>query len=707
VETPLKVDGILDEDVWRQALVIPADIEVEPGENVPAPVKTEVLLACGPKHFYIAFKAHDPDPSKIRARYTDRDKMWDDDWVAVVLDTFNDGRRAFDFGCNPLGVQGDSVETTGGGESGAWDAIWDSAGRITPDGYIVEMAIPYSSLRFQESGENQIWGFDAVRSYPRGVRHHIGSYPRDRGNNCYLCQALKISGFAGADPGRNLEFDPTLAATYAQTRDGFPDGPFIQRDSRVDPGITVRWSPTPNTALNATVNPDFSQVEADAVQLNINKRFALFYPEKRPFFMEGADYFDTPIPIVYTRTLADPSWGVKGTGKLGRGTVGAFAVQDTVTNLVIPGSLYSQETQLPGGSLGSVLRYRLDLGTSSTLGFMATSREGREYSNRVFGVDAALRFSKEDVLYLNAYGSRTKYPRTTAEGFGQRKGAFDGGAFDVMYQHETRNWETYVHYLEYGTGFRADLGYVPQVGYSFFDVGVLRTWYSGDAGHWFNEIKVWWGYELTRDSQRERQREVYGSFVEYQGPKQSHLFATLYIGKLGYAGKPFDGNTFSASGNFFPTGNLQLGLGLFYGDDIDYSGIRQARRYRLSPWLLWFCGRHFRLTLNHYFERLWVEEGRLYRAHLSEARAVYQFTARAFLRVILQRADYRFAPALYPYPVDPTYRDLTSQILYSYKINPQTALYIGYSDTYLGDPRKGLVQTDRALFVKVGYAWVR
>jgi hypothetical protein len=707
VEGPVKVDGVLDDAAWKKALVLDVNTEVEPGENIPAPVRTQVLLAYGQGNLYVAFKADDPDPSKIRARYTDRDKMYDDDWVAVVLDTFDDARRSFDFFCNPLGVQGDQIETSGSGGGSEWDAIWESAGRITPEGYTVEMAIPFSSLRFQKEKGNQVWGFDAVRSYPRGVRHHIGAFPRDRGNNCYLCQAVKIEGFEGADPGKNLELDPTLSMTYAEYRPDFPYGPMVKKDSSVEPGLTFRWSPTPNLALNATVNPDFSQVEADAAQLDINTRFALYYPEKRPFFLEGMDYFQTQVPVVYTRTLADPAWGAKLTGKAGRGTWAYFTVQDRTTNLLFPGSQGSETGALAQHSLGSVLRYRLDMGKSSTLGVIATDRSGPGYSNRVLGIDTALRFTDADTLYLNAYGSRTKYPDAAASSYGQPEGEFGGYAVDLMYAHQTRDWEYYVHYQDFGEKFRADLGFVPQVGFTFLDSGVLNAWYNNDPDHWFNRIKTWVGYELTRDQNRNRLREVYGTFVEYHGPMESWIYSLLYLGRQSYAGKPFDHNTLTLNGGLQLGKDLTFELDTFYGDDVDLAGVRQATRFRLAPSFLLFGGRHVRLSFDHAYERLWVKEGRLYAANLSELRAVYQVSARTFIRAILQRADYAFEERLYPYTVEPRFKHLLSQLLYSYKINPQTALYVGYSDQLLGDARAGLTRTDRAAFMKIGYAWVR
>jgi hypothetical protein len=203
INSEIKIDGYLNEEAWSQAAQINANIEVEPGENIPAPVKTEVLIVYDNSNIYVAFKAFDPDPSQIRANLCGRDNIWDDDWVLILFDTFNDERRCYDFGCNPLGIQADIIESvSGGGDS--WDAIWESDGRITEEGYTVEMAIPFSSLKFPRSEGEQIWGFDAVRSYPRKVRHHIGAFPRDRSNNCYFCQLEKLTGFSDVIPGRDI-----------------------------------------------------------------------------------------------------------------------------------------------------------------------------------------------------------------------------------------------------------------------------------------------------------------------------------------------------------------------------------------------------------------------------------------------------------------------------------------------------------------------
>lgn len=707
IEGRINVDAVLDEAAWQDALVLELDVEVQPGENIDPPVRTEVLLCYGENHFYAAFRAFDTDPSAIRARYSDRDRLWDDDWVALVLDTFDDARRSFDFFVNPLGIQADMIETTSGGGGPQWDAIWDSAGRIIDDGYIVEMAIPFSSLRFQSSKGDQIWRIDAVRSYPRNVTHKMGLFPRDRSNNCYLCQADRIQGFAGADPGLNMEFAPTVSAIRSEERTPFPDGPFEEVNSSIEAGLTARWGITPNLNLSATINPDFSQIEADAAQLDINTQFSLFYPERRPFFLEGFDYFQTPINAIYTRTLADPAWGVKAAGKVGRSAIGFFSVRDDMTNLLFPGPEGSTATSLETASTGTVLRYRYDVGESSTVGGLITNREGADgYHNRLYGGDVELRLTPTDTVRLQVLGSETQYPLDIAQNHDQPEDEFSGHAIEFFYIHQTRTFEVYGNYKEISPGFRADLGFVPQAGFAFYDTGYLYTWQQDDPDHWYNMIKVWLGYERTEDADGNMLRSAPGTFLMYNGPLQTSIYTVMYVGKQTYLGEEYDDRTIDFNFGFNPAADVRFGLRVLAGDRVDYAHARPGDRLRVAPSVEWFAGRHLNLDFSHIYEKFDADVGRLYTANLSELRTVYQFNRRAFVRLILQYADYQYEVENYSTPRDPEFKHFLTQLLFTYKVNPQTALYLGYSDNHRGDSQIDLTQLNRTAFFKIGYAWV-
>jgi hypothetical protein len=708
--SPVRIDGVLDEAAWANAVVIPVDIEFRPGENTPAPVETACLLTYDDRALYAAFRAADPRPAEIRAHLSDRDQAHRDDNVGILLDTFNDQRRGFEFFVNPLGVQMESSVTdiSGGNESEdeSWDAIWESAGRITADGYEVEIAIPFTTLRFVGGDAEKVWGFAAVRNHPRSVRAGYVSMPVERTRNCWVCQWGKIVGFEGIRPGRNLELDPTVTGqrTEALADEDDITSPLVT-DSTAEVGVSARWGVTPNLSLNAAVNPDFSQVEADAARLDVNTRFALFYPEKRPFFQEGADFFGTPLDAVYTRTVADPSWGVKLTGKPGAQAVGVFVARDAVTNLVFPSNQGSEGDSLDQPATAGVVRYRRDLGESSTVGVLATDREGESYANRVAGVDAVFRLGTTDSVELQLLGSRTRYPDQLAADHGQPQGEFDGSAFHLEYSHETRDWGAWLELEDLSEGFRADLGFIPRVDVRGGEAGVQRVWWR-EGGSWFTRIAT--GAEVSRveDHTGRLTDQEAQLFLNYEGPLQSTGIVELVRAK-----EYFDGVTYDLDQGFFfvnvrPTGDVTCSIRVSGGDAIDYENSRPATQLRIGPEGTLNVGRHLFFGAEHELEELHVEGGRLYRANLSQLKAVYQFNVRTFVRVILHRLDVRRDPALYVDAADARTERLFAQLLFSYKINPQTVFFLGTSDTRDGTELIDMTTTNRTVFVKLGYAWL-
>lgn len=704
VNSKVKIDGILNEKVWKEALVLKLNYEVEPGENIPSPVKTEVFMAYSDNHLYVAFRAYDPSPSAIRARLTDRDNIREDDYVGIVLDTFNDSRRTYNFYCNPLGIQAEEiVGTIGGGNQ--WDAIWNSAGRINEKGYIVEMSIPFSSIRFQRQKSQQVWGIDAIRSYPRNLKHMIGLFPRDRDNNCYMCQANKIIGFGGIQPGKNIEFDPTVSSLVTQERENFPDGKFVKKTGKIDPGLTARWSFTPNLTLSAAINPDFSQVEADAAQLDINTQFALYYPEKRPFFLEGASIFSSRFRAVYTRSIANPDWGVKITGKEGTHAIGFFLVQDSVTNLLFPGSQGSVSTSIDMESICSVLRYRKDVGVSSNLGFTITDREGEGYFNRLAAVDGDLRITKKDRILFQYIWSQTDYPDPVAVEFNQPRGKFSGTALDIGYFHMTEHVQLYGQYQFISPNFRADIGLIRQVAFKYMEAGAGYTWRQ-NPGHWYTSLNIGSGYSNETDNNNKLLAKGLHSWVYYNGPSQSFFNVDVNMGKKSYMGIEFDNNYLTLDAGLRPSGSLYIRITSFLGDQVDFANVRTGKRLSLNPIIQYKIGRNLYVGFDHVFEKLDVDEGRLYTANLSNLKLTYQFSRRAFLRTILQYADFEYNTALYSFNIEPRSRHLFTQVLFSYKINPQTVLFLGYSDDYYGYSGIPLQQNNHTLFLKIGYALV-
>ncbi|MFC2144169.1 DUF5916 domain-containing protein [Acidobacteriota bacterium] len=704
VETRIEVDGVLDENVWERAWSVTLDYEVRPGENTPAPVQTEVLVMHDANRLYVGFRAYDPDPQAIRAHLADRDQAGADDWVGVVLDTFNDERRSYLFLVNPLGVQTDMIEVESGGGT-PWDGIWKSAAEMTDWGWSAELEIPFSTLRFQRSAEPQTWGFDAIRSYPRNVDHRTGSFPRDRSNNCYLCQALKIEGFAGVSPGRNIEIVPTLTATRTDEREDLPDGEMVNGDPDIELGLTARWGITPNLTLSGTINPDFSQVEADALQLTVNRPFAIFFPELRPFFMEGADFFDTSMDVVYTRIMREPEWGLKLTGKEGDHTVGAYIVKDEITNLIIPGSESSDFTVLEQPNTSAVLRYKYDVGNRFTLGGIFTNREGTDYLNRVAGIDGDFRLSSRDRVIVQVLRSSTQYPDEVVEDFDQHEGEFDDWAAEIYYSHSTRTWMWWAVLSDIGTDFRADLGFMPQVNFQHREVGLGYQWNATETS-WYSrmDIKAKVADTVDQTGFLLFHEDVVQFTIE--GPLHTHSVVRPSQMREGYNGEVFDFNRLKLHACGRPNRHSHAWLNLHFGGQIDYANTRPGDFVNFDAGFWYRFGKHLYLEPKYTRERMEVDEGWLYTSTIGQLSASWQFNPRCFVRAILQHVDDQFNTALYTDDRDPEEQHLFTQLLFSYKLNPRTVFFLGYSDNSFANQDYGLTRGDRTIFAKIGYAWV-
>jgi hypothetical protein len=715
---PITIDGIIRQEEWIGSSPIAMEWETNPGDNIPAPVRSEALLAHDDQNLYVAFRAYDPDPQAIRAHLTDRDRAYQDDFIGIVVDTFNDERRAFEFFVNPLGVQMDLTNNdVGGDEDDSWDAIWDSAGRIHADRWEVELAIPFSALRFRASEGDQTWGLDLVRIYPRSQRHRIGLNPLSKNRNCYICQFAKLTGFRGIRPGRDIELDPTVTAHRTDVRassdpaigtPGTSPGSLRQGDVETDPGLSAKWGVTPNLTLNAAVNPDFSQVEADSLQLDINQTFALFFNEKRPFFLEGADFFETPLDVVYTRTVTDPSWGTKLTGKEGKSGGGLFIAQDSVTNIVVPGAESSRVAALRETNLAAVLRYRYDIGKNSTLGALFTNRSGGDYMNRVAGVDGFLRPSDGDSISAQFVTSRTEYPDSVASAFDQPSGTLSDHALRFDYRHETRHWFWKAIYTDVGTHFRADAGFMPQVDYRRPEAGLQYTWHGEKGKNWWSRIWLGGDWDRTETQSGRLLEDEYETWLQFQGPMQSFISFDVGIRDRSFRNRDFENQRFF---NFFVEATPHKSLYLYFeangGDHIDFAEVRPAKRLRLNPYVRYRATRSLEIALDHTQERLDVDGGRLFTADLTEARIVYQFNIRMFVRALVQYTDIKRDDDLYETAIDDRSKRLFPQVLFSYKINPQTVLFVGYSSTRQSDElRPDLLENDRTLFIKLGYAWL-
>ncbi len=701
------IDGVLDEPAWRESLRVALEYENDPGENLPAPVSTIAYLAEDGENLYIAFDARDPDPDRIRAWLRDRDSFGPGDFVGVSFDTYADGRKAFEFFTNPLGVQLDKTHDDVNNRSDtSWDAIWESAGKIVKGGYVVEMRIPLNQLSFQDIDGKQAWGYRLLRRYPRDRDVSISNISKDRDRNCNLCQYPRFEGLDGSEPGKRLEIVPTLTASQSYTSDDPVLTPITSTGTDAESGVTVRYGITPEINANLAINPDFSQIEADGVQLDINNRFALSYPEKRPFFLRGADYFTTPLQAIFTRTVTNPEVAAKITGKSGAHTVASFAAQDEVTSLLFPRATGSDTTTLEQGNLTFVGRYSRSLADTSTLGGLLTVRDGADYRNLVGGVDTRLRFNDHHELVTQLLYTETEYPAAVALEFEQPAHKFTGDALFLLYSFDTRDWFSEVKYWQIDDTFRADVGFIKQAGSAQQEYSFGRKWQAADG--WWTRLRLRGAYETTERADGQLLEDSYIVQFTLDGPRQSWLNLNMRRGREFDAGVVYDVERVNFATRVQPLSGLMVGLHTRFGDEVDYDNGRLAEQRRFNPWLNWDVNRNLLLRLQGTRVELETKTGTpIFDAEVVDARLTWQFNLRSYVRVTLQRADIDRNQDEYIDTVEGSTSDVGRQVMYSWKLNPQTVFFLGYSDAYVNNDRlESLAPSDRNWFMKVGYAWV-
>ncbi len=696
------LDGVPDEAFWSQARSVELIYETQPADNAPASVKTTALIADNGREVLLAFRAEDPDPKQIRAFLRDRDSLWNDDFIGFTIDTFNDQRRAYEFYVNPLGAQGDLIiDGATGNEDASWDGLWDSATKINANGYTVEMRIPYSTLRFQKTnGVAQKWGVDFLRFRPRDNRYRISNNKLIRGDNCYLCGLAKLQGFANANPGRDLEVTPTFTAGYAQTRET-PNSAWQSDGGQYELGVDVKWGIGSNLTLNGTINPDFSQVESDQAQLDLNTTFALFFPEKRPFFLEGADYFTTPLNILYTRSVADPDYGVRATGRNGQHLYGFFAAQDSVTQVLIPGALGSGFRSLEQESLVAAGRYRFDINNQTSVGLISTLRSGDDYSNTVIGIDGRWQ-TKGHTVTAQWLTSESENP--VAFGLPSKQ---EGDALTVSYDFSNRNWGAYASHTRFDEGFRADLGFIGQVDYDKSVIGGSHTWH-GEDGAKITRMRLNGDWDITHRSDGQLLEREVEAYFSINGPMQSFLQIGALSRDRFWAGQMFGEHWGSVYGEIIPTSRLSLGAFMRKGEQIDYTNARLADITNFEPFVSLNIGKGVNFRIDHTYMALSRDSGDVFVANLSDIRLGWQMNQRQRLRLALQYGNTIRDLFLYNLPANYNSEssDLGAQLLYSYKINPRTAFYAGYSEgQYSDDDFPEMFATSRALFMKLSYAW--
>ena len=677
----------------------------EPEDGQPASRETKAFLGYDDQNFYAVFLCKE-DPAKVRARMSKRENIMGDDVVGVILDTFHDHHRAYEFLVNPLGIQLDGITSAGQEDDFSFDTLWHSEGRLTPDGYAVLMAIPFRSLRFS-GADVQEWGIALARILP--LHNETSFWPYMTKNiNGFHQQMATLTGLERITAGRNIQLIPYGDFTGARFLDETNGAYDRSREGRA--GLDAKMVIQDAFTLDLAVKPDFSQVESDEPQVTINQRFEVQFPEKRPFFIENANYFNTGETLFFSRRISDPQLGARITGKVGRWAVGALVMDDKG-----PGEQVGEGEPGRGDrAVVAVARVAREFGNESAIGAMVTSRDFGSGSNRVGSVDLRFHVGKNVSLQAQVIGSRT----TDMSGHSQ-----DGHAYRASLDYSSRTFSASSTYKDRSADFHTDLGFVPRVD--------IRQW-ENEVGYKFFPKKsrlLSWGPALETSviwdqSNRLQEWEVSPEIeTEFPASTQVHTgYSRSYELFEGIGFRKHNARVFmetewlkwlsgSLSGSIGQAINYYPGSGLlpFLGST---RSAEAGLTFRPAPAL--------RIEETYIYESLktrdanafWAAGDSIFSLHLWRTKANYQFTRELSLRAII---DYNVVlpnERLVNLEHD---KRFTLDLLGTYLLNPGTALYIGVTDAYANlkvDPRyspalqridRATTSTGRQFFVKVSY----
>jgi hypothetical protein len=705
IDGDIELTGTLSDSRWNQAPPAEIRYEVMPGENTPAAVRTTVRILYNSDYVYFGFRCEDTDPLSIRAHITDRDKISDDDRVGIILDTYGDFQRSYEFLLNPYGIQADFLRT-GDNEDDSFNAVWKSAATIDASGWTAEMALPFKSLRFPSQRE-QRWTVLFFRVYPRASQYQISWNPIDRNNPCIVCQGGLLEGITDVESVSSVDVLPYVVAQQSGSLADVsnPQSSFENGKLRGRVGGSIRYSPNPDVDIEAVVNPDFSQVESDATQISVNSTFALNYPEKRPFFLVGPDMYNNQTGTFYSRMINNPIGAARVLGKSGPFSFAYLGAGDRNTPYIVPGEENSNFVATNLESFSNMARARYDFGGETFVGGMLTTRNTATAHNYVGGIDWSYKFLENYYFAGELFYSDTKEVNDLSlnadpRPFGDagRNAAFNGEQFAgastlLSLRRGARDWSFYVRYMDRAPTFDAQSGFAPsndtrilfmEHDYTFYpNNAVIDQWTLGaNAGLHFNHENV-------------RKEKWFVPSVSAQLKGQISINASWFlVNDELFHGVQFDNiNRAQVSINARPSSSLTLMFDGSFGRFIRRSaapdmgtGHTIDLTARLRP------TSQLQVDLSYSRARLSsVATGTLfYDGYVARILGIYQFTPELFLRVIGQYDHFGKAFDFYP--------------LLSYKLNPFTIFYAGstYAMSDFGEPF-GVKQTARQYFLKLQY----
>jgi hypothetical protein len=762
-DAPPLIDGVLNDETWKNAAIFGDFVQISPGDNVKPTHPTEFMMGYDAKNLYLAFRIVQ-DRKTIRATVARRDNIFNDDYVLVHLDTFNDQRQAYLLFFSPLGIQADGTYTEGRGEDYSLDIVMDSKGVLTEDGYTIEVAIPFKSLRY-EAGKDKNWGLHINRR----VKYNNGEYnswmPQNRSVSGWLNQAGRITGLEGIETTRQLEINPsfTVSETGRRTRYTFnndPAGRYVNDGIKGDFGVTAKFSLTPTITLDFAYNPDFAQVEADAPVSTANVRFPIFFAEKRPFFLERIDIFQTAMNVVNTRAIVDPDVAVKLTGRRGRNTFGVLYASDNAPGnysiderqglfdcrqdrIINPARVCGIERFVDQNADIGVLRLKRDIGRQHNLGFFATTYNFTDRHNHTAGFDGRFRLSEKTVAEFQVIGTNTRGNFYDADLNRRFYRTGNGFGYRVNAQRSDRNWFGEVFAVGRTRDYAADVGFTPRVdtnqvgtflqyitdrdakksivykrintvnNITFDWRGRAQNWVSSTAGLLALQRQTFVGLGFQYGYERVFEHE-YGAVRTETRP--GALFGTnserasTYTDFNGFIESTPTKKIFAYANFDYKRGQLDYDLGntrsfprispaaLLLGQNAPYDP-GAGNQFTLQAGVRYQPTTAFQTRLDYTKRRLARHDNGLvaFDENLFSSRSIYQFNRDIFARL---RVDYSTLR-----------RRILPQFVLGWTPSPGTALYAGYNDDinyrgynpYTGTLESGFRGNGRSFFIKASY----
>ena len=687
---PPVIDGVLDDPAWAAALKYEGFKTFKPDYGKDGSQKTEAFVTYDAENFYFAFRCYDSEPSKVKAAMSKRDGIFQDDIVFIVLDTFDDAQSGYGFILNPLGIQGDGMLDVNGNLDASFDAIWYSHGRIDDRGWTVEARVPVQSIRFP--GRDVLtWRVMFIRFFTR-TSEQVSYPPLDPNYGSLMGQAQRFQ-VSGLHSKRVLEFIPAATSRVAYER----LGPEMARSERTllkeVPSLTGKFGLTSDLTLDGTYNPDFSQVEADAGQIDFNQRYSLYYEEKRPFFLEGNDMWkfsgnveEGPLQsIVYTRAIVDPAFGFKLTGKITRrDTVAAIYAKDS-----LPDDAADEHPDF------TIARFKHSLKDDAYIGAFYTGREAGSAYNRVAGFDGRFRLSQTQVASFHAFGSLTKTPETGKAGADH--------ALGLDYSFSNRKWVVDLGYQDISKDFRVDSGFLTRTGLRRFSAFAMYSIYP--KSKFFQKIEpFYWSYHLY-DTIYHMWETVNLFTLRFRLPRNTMVrFDTLVANEV-YAGARFGRGGFGMQAESQLAKSLYVQLfgrrwgSVFYDPESPYQGYGTTAMGGLTYQPITQLELALNLTYVDFYRRL--DRSKVYDYLILRSRNTFQINKYLFVRGIVEYNDF--------------YKRMTLDGLVSFTYIPGTVVHLGYGSAFEKQewdpalegfaPSSRFHEMQRGFFFKVSYLY--